>query len=70
MIFSEAIELAKAGKTLRRQGWPEGDYLKCGYTGDMQPFLEVTSGGREPIPYFTGNTDLFADDWEITESDS
>jgi len=65
MTFSDAIELAKAGKTLRREGWPESDILKCNYTDDMQPYLEVVSGDKEPIPYFTGNVDLFADDWEV-----
>ena len=65
MTFSDALELAKAGKTLTRKGWPDGDKLYCSYTDDMQPFLMVVSGNSEPIPYFTGNVDLFADDWEI-----
>ncbi|MBO6202446.1 MAG: DUF2829 domain-containing protein [Selenomonas sp.] len=65
MTFGDALELAKAGKVLRRDGWPDGDKLFCHYTGDLQPFLEVVSGDREPIPYFTGNADLFADDWRV-----
>lgn len=65
MTFGDAIEQAKAGKVLRREGWPAGDKLICNYTDDMQPFLEVSCKDKAPIPYFTGNNDLFADDWEI-----
>ncbi len=67
MTFGDALEHAKAGRTLRRDGWPDGDKLICRYTGDLRPFLEVVSGDSEPIPYFTGNTDLFADDWRVIE---
>lgn len=65
LTFGDALEMAKAGKILRRKGWPDGDVLFCNYTDDMQPFLEVSSGESDPIPYFTGNADLFADDWEV-----
>jgi hypothetical protein len=68
MGFSDALEQAKAGNILRRKGWLEGDMLVCNYTSDMQPFLEVSYAGKEPIPYFAGNIDLFADDWETVTS--
>jgi hypothetical protein len=68
MGFGDALEQAKAGNVLRRKGWLEGDILVCNYTSDMQPFLEVSYAGKEPIPYFAGNIDLFADDWEIVTS--
>ena len=65
MTFGDALEYAKAGRTLRRRGWPKGDQLTCSYTNDIQPFLEVGHDGKEPIPYFAGNIDIFANDWEI-----
>ena len=68
MTFGDALEQAKAGKVLRRKGWLMGDRLICNYTDDMQPFLEVSYEHKEPIPYFAGNTDLFADDWEVVAS--
>lgn len=68
MTFGDALELAKAGKVLRRKGWLEGDRLFCNYTNDMQPFLEVYYEDKEPIPYFAGNHDIFADDWEVVNA--
>ena len=69
MTFGDALEYAKAGRIVRRAGWAPGDWLACCYTDDMQPFLEVSHPGHEPIPYFAGNVDLFANDWEIVRQD-
>ena len=65
MTFGDALEYAKAGRSVRRAGWMPGDEVVCHYTEDMQPFLEVSCPGHEPVPYFAGNVDIFADDWEI-----
>ena len=70
MTFGDALEQAKAGKIVRRKGWLAGDRLICNYTKDLQPFLEVSCGGKEPIPYFAGNPDIFADDWETVTAGS
>ena len=68
MTFGDALEHAKAGKVLRRQGWLKGDRLICNYTKDMQPFLEVSDEDKEPIAYFASNIDIFADDWDVVNA--
>jgi hypothetical protein len=67
MTFGDAIEYLKAGHTLYREGWLNGDRLTCSCTSDMQFFLEVSYGDKEPIPYFAGNADIFADDWRLMD---
>ncbi len=65
MNFGDAIEQLKAGRTLCREGWLDGDRLTCSCTSDMQMYLEVSYGDRKPIPYFAGNADIFANDWRV-----
>lgn len=64
MTFGEALEYAKAGRRITRTGWPFSDIVYAEYTLDMSPYLVVQSKGREAIPYFATDIDLFADDWE------
>lgn len=64
MTFGEALEYAKAGRRITRTGWPFSDIVYAEYTLDMSPYLVVQSEGREAIPYFATDIDLFADDWE------
>ena len=65
MTFGDALEYAKAGRAVRRAGWIPGIRLVCCYTKDMQPFLVKSIPSHESVPYFAGNSDIFADDWEI-----
>ncbi len=66
MTFGDALEQLKAGRKARRLGWPFGnDEVRCSYTADMRPYLEVAYDDMEPIPYTVTDIDLFADDWEV-----
>ena len=65
MTFGDALEQAKAGRQIRRDDCPAGDKLTCVYTKDLHPYLMMFEGDSEPIPFFIGNTDLFATDWRV-----
>lgn len=67
MVFGDALERAKAGQYITRSGWPWPDRVYTSYTDDMQPYLMVDNGEREPIPYTVTDVDLFATDWEVIQ---
>lgn len=67
MNFSEALELLKKGKRLRRAAWKNVSYVvACSGGGVTRPYLIAVdpTGMRQP-GWLAAQTDLFAEDWEV-----
>ena len=66
MTFGDALEQSKAGKEIRRNGWPHDAVACAAYSHSMKPYLvRKERGYSDAMPYVPTDGDLFADDWEV-----
>ena len=65
MTFGDAVEMAKAGRAIRRQCWKKDRVAVVLYTKTMQPYLAVGERGFAiELPYTASSEDIFATDWK------
>ena len=66
MNISQAIESAKLGKAVRREGWAwfgvTLEYRRGG--AGVEPFLVIVDANGSRSVYTPSQDDLFAGDWE------
>lgn len=67
MNFSEALELLKAGRRLKRTGWNGKNQfvflVKETRIAGHLPYLAMRTVQENVIPWLASQTDLLADDW-------
>lgn len=61
--FIVAFEAVKAGRSIRRPGWPEGQHLKAG----ADETLRVVRTGSTVFPEWAGpsSSEMDATDWNV-----
>lgn len=74
MDFSAALLMLKSGEAVTRKGWNgKGLLVQAQYPDDHSkmgnPYLYIDARalGGERNPWVPSQTDLFAEDWELTD---
>lgn len=81
MNFGQAIETLKQGKRVKRRGWNgKGIFLELQVPDEFSkmthPYIYIDSTGlktdnpdapKNRVPWFSSQTDMLAEDWEIVE---
>ncbi len=75
MDFSDALNAAKKGQSITRKGW-NGKGLKVlaqfpddnSKMGNPYLYIDATALDGKRTPWVPSQTDLFAEDWEISQT--
>ena len=76
MSFGMALDAAKQGKRIAREGW-KGMFVKyCQRIGRYGPYLSINTIGLQTdndaaptniVPWLASQTDILSDDWMVVE---
>lgn len=66
MDFGEALKLLKQGRKVRRDSWPDGQYIEQAAIPGHAPFLATQPLGPDELPWmFTPSSQhVLMEDWE------
>lgn len=70
MKFGEAIEAAKEGKRIAREGWNgKNMYLELQrpdeYSKMTLPYIYMKTAQGDFVPWLASQTDILSEDWKI-----
>lgn len=72
MDFGSAITALKLGKQVSRHGWNgKGMWLALqvpdAHSKMQRPYIYMSTVDEQLVPWVASQTDILADDWEISE---